>query len=56
MSKSDDKIRQAELIKECLNKNNFNDGRDMYKKLECMRVNSKGRDKVLLNMLLSDKR
>jgi hypothetical protein len=55
MSRKKDGIRQAELIKECLEKNNFNDGKNIDKKLNDMRVKCKGQDKVLLNMMLSDR-
>lgn len=55
MSKKMDKIRQANLIKDCLEKDNVNDGKDIDKKLDDMRVKCRGQDKVLLNMMLSDR-
>ena len=55
MSRRKDEIRQVELIKNCLEKNNVNDGRDIDKKLDDMRVKCRGQDKVLLNMMLSDR-
>lgn len=55
MSRRKDEIRQAELIKDCLENNNVNDGRDIGKKLDDMRVKCRGQDKVLLNMMLSDR-
>lgn len=55
MGRRRDEIRQAELIKDCMEKNNLNDGRNIDKKLDDMRVKCRGQDKVLLNMLLSDR-
>lgn len=55
MSRRKDEIRQAQLIKNCLEKNNVNDGRDIDKKLNDMRVKCRGHDKVLLNIILSDR-
>ena len=55
MSRKRDNIKQAELIKKCLEENNFNDGKDIVHRLDCMRAKCRGQDKVLLNMLLSDR-
>lgn len=54
MSVKNDEMRKAVLIKKCLVKNNSNDGRSMREKLSKMRCNSRGQDKVLLNMILND--
>ena len=54
MGREQDKLRQAELIKKCLNENNNNDGKNIREKLCEMRVKCKGQDKVLMNMMLSD--
>lgn len=54
MSFERDEIRKAELIRKCLAKNNCNDGKGVRGKLDKMRSESRGQDKVLLNMLLND--
>lgn len=54
MSIRDDELRKAELVNKCMKSNNLNDGRGVREKLDDMRTKSKGQDKVLINMMLSD--
>ena len=54
MSIHDDEVRKADLIQKCMKKNDLNNGRKLREKLDDMRTKSRGQDKVLINMLLSD--
>ena len=54
MSFERDEMRKAELIQKCLSKNNRNDGKGVRDKLDKMRAESRGQDKVLLNIMLND--
>lgn len=54
MSVREDEMRKAELLNKCLKSNNQNDGGSVREKLDAMRTKSKGQDKVLINMMLSD--
>ena len=54
MSIKGDEVRKADLITKCMKKNDLNDGRKLREKLCDMRTKSRGQDKVLINMMLSD--
>lgn len=54
MSIQDDEVRKADLIQKCMEKNDLNNGRRLREKLDDMRTKSRGQDKVLINMMLSD--